>query len=171
MLILTLTACRRAPLPDKSHTFVGEAVCAKCHGGPLGNQVHEHWQGTAHARAWRDLAGERARVVAREMGVAGDPQTAASCLVCHSTGQDAPEALRLAMPAAEGVSCEACHGPGGDYAKKLVMPETREAHRHGLRPDPQASCPMCHEAEVAHLKPFDYKARWPLVAHALPKKP
>jgi hypothetical protein len=164
-----LPACRQT-LPDRPRAFVGAAACAKCHGGAEGNGIHEAWLGTAHARAWSDLAGARADSIAEGMGVTGRPPTAAACLECHSTGHAAPAGLKVALPPAEGVSCEACHNAGADYAKKLVMPDPREARRAGLRSDPREACASCHRAGVAHIRPFDYQARWPLIAHALPDK-
>lgn len=156
--------------PRRPHAYVGAAFCARCHGGEAGGFIHEDWQGTAHARAWLNLAGAMADSIAREMGVAGDPRQAGACLECHSTSHGAPAALRGTLTLAEGVSCEACHSAGAGYAKKLVMPEPREAHRAGLREDPEGACVTCHRAGVAHVKPFDHEDHWRRVAHRLPRR-
>lgn len=156
--------------PPRPHAYVGSEACAKCHAGADANRVQETWQGTAHAKAWQNLGSLRGGEIAREMGVKGKAQQAPECLECHATGQTAPPALRALISVEEGVGCEACHGPGADYAKKLVMPEAREARRHGLRPDPEASCTGCHRVGFAHIKAFDYATRWSLIAHALPAK-
>lgn len=157
--------------PPRPHAYVGSEACAKCHAGEGANRVHETWLGTAHAKAWQNLHSLRGGEIAREMGVEGDAQQAPRCLECHATGQGAPSELRQLLTVEEGVGCEACHGPGADYAKKLVMPEPGEARRHGLREDPKAACTGCHRAGIAHIKAFDYATRWPLIAHALPAKP
>jgi hypothetical protein len=168
LLCLFLLSCGGRPAPPRA--FTGAAACAECHGGPDGGQVQESWQGTAHARAWTDLAGVRGAEVAREMGLAGDPQIAAQCLECHSTGHGVPASLKAALPIAEGVSCEACHGAGADYIKKLVMPDPRQARSAGLNPEPRRACQGCHREGVAHIRPFKYEERWPVIAHRLPPR-
>lgn len=167
-LFILLLSCGKAPV--RPHAYLGSEACAKCHGGAKANGIFETWRGTAHARAWKDLASLRGGEIAREMGVEGPAQHASQCLECHATGQKDSPTQRALIGVEEGVGCEACHGPGADYAKKLVMPEPKEARRHGLREDPQDACVECHRPGVAHIKNFDYKTRWALIAHALPPK-
>ncbi len=72
-------------------SFVGDKACQTCH-----PREYEHWQTTAHARAYQTLA-DRQKT--------GDP----NCLACHTTGSGFPQE---AGHRHENVQCEACHGPG-----------------------------------------------------------
>jgi len=77
--------------------------------------VYLSWAATPHAKAVSDLE-ER-------------------CLACHAT-----EARKL--PA---VQCEACHGPGSDYAQPEVMIDPEKAAMAGLVRPNVVVCERCHE--------------------------
>jgi len=83
----------------------------------LGNQ-YAKWQTTKHAQAFTTLTTPEAKAAGAKVGVA-DPSTDHKCLICHTTGPGVkPE---------EGVSCEACHGPGADWKSKEVHGTDRKA--------------------------------------------
>ncbi len=91
--------------------FMGEKSCQDCH-----PREHEHWETTAHARAYWTLV---------ERNKASDP----SCLPCHTTGYGYFQDPRARF---EHVQCEACHGPGEAHPtvrKKLERPEEYECRR------------------------------------------
>ena len=96
--------------------YLGSAACGKCHSGPDSGYQHSVWRMSAHAGAWARLATPRARELAREGGLEGDPQKSPDCLRCHSTGaSEGPEAQMASFSPDEGVGCEACHGAGSEY--------------------------------------------------------
>jgi len=134
-------------------TFVGSYTCGKCHRGPEFGYQYSRWRRSAHARAWAVLATEKARQMARAMGVEEDPQRAARCLKCHTTaGAEPPEMLAASYEIDEGVGCEACHGPGSEYMAEAIMRDRRAARQHGLRVVSKETCQRCHEN--AHGRPF-----------------
>ncbi len=86
------------------------------------------WLEDPHAQAYRTLFGERSRAIFQRLGVADDRlQPLAgqqerfanyrdSCLGCHETNHQLAltrsHTDHVSLPAAEGVSCESCHGGG-----------------------------------------------------------
>ncbi len=142
--------------------YVGSDACGRCHRGPNFGYQHSIWRMSAHSRAWASLGTPRAREIARHKGLAGDPQSLPECLKCHTTGADAgPEAKLPSFSPAEGVGCEACHGPGSEYMAEAVMHDPRAARAAGLKPVGPETCKPCHGE--AHGKP--YEARVEQIAH------
>jgi len=91
-----------------------------------------------------------------------DPTTDTRCLLCHVTGSQDDEALfEPSYRPQEGVSCEACHGPGSNYATTEAMTD-REAFLDagGQIPD-EATCGTCHR----NSENFDWDEMWPEIAH------
>ena len=97
------------------------------------------------------------------------PEQSPVCQKCHIplTGA-APEV------AAEGVSCEACHGPGSLYRKLSVMVDREACVKNGLivfasQDAVKAKCLSCHEN--AHgMKDWDFAEAWEAVKHDKPGK-
>src|SRR5262245_54338242 len=89
-------------------SYVGSAKCKMCHNTPAKGEQWKIWSGTKHAQAFAVLATPAAADIAKKAGVTGNPQEAAQCLACHTTGAAAKAELRTAMKREEGVSCEAC---------------------------------------------------------------
>ncbi len=134
--------------------YVGSAACGQCHRGRQSGFQYSKWLLSPHSRAWAALGTERAKEIARENGVEGDPQRAAECLKCHSTGyQEGAEAFARSFSIDEGVGCEACHGPGSDYSPEAVMMDRIAARKAGLKEVTKETCAPCHEE--AHGKPFE----------------
>jgi hypothetical protein len=138
-------AASAAPAASPTAAYVGDAACARCHAA-----IHQSWAATAHARAATSL---------------GTGEAASSrCRACHATG-DAPSG-RAARP---GVGCEACHGPGADYAPEDVMRDPALARALGLRdlssPERRAAvCMRCHR-QSTRLAPFDPESAWARIRH------
>jgi YVTN family beta-propeller protein len=154
------------PLPGPK--YVGVEACATCHNTAAMNRQASHWRMSAHARAWATLATPAAFELAKKRGISEDPQRAAACLRCHATGQG-QEAGRLlpSFTVADGVTCEACHGPGSEYMNEPVMRDRIAAKRAGLLEPGPAVCAGCHKG--THDKPFDYAAGIKEIAH--PSRP
>lgn len=164
-LALILTGALKAGAEPPA--YAGSRKCAMCHKGERNNQVFERWQESRHAEAWKVLGTDRAAEIARDMQVEGDPREAASCLKCHITGHDASPERSQKLNREDGVSCEACHGPGAEYAKKPIMLDREKAIAHGLEADPAATCIRCHDTSLSHVKAFDYDERWERIAHSV----
>jgi len=94
--------------------YVGNAVCAECHGEEaIGNQM-KIWLASPHARAFSRLSSKKAEEIAKKNCIA-DPASDKRCLKCHTTGGG-----QSPVTAKEGVGCEACHGPGSEYHRPNV---------------------------------------------------
>ncbi|MCS7043201.1 MAG: hypothetical protein NZR01_10450 [Bryobacteraceae bacterium] len=142
-------AIREADAPG----VIGSAACGSCHNGLDHGHQYDVWRRSPHARAWAVLATPRAAELAREMKVEGDPQHSPACLRCHAVGGRTEE----------GVGCEACHGPGKNYATDAIMRDPEAARAAGLKRGSLADCMSCHNP--AHGRTFNAAEAWKLIAH------
>jgi hypothetical protein len=146
--------------------YVGSQACRQCHNdGPQGG-AWVSWLRSGHAHAYWRLAGDWALYLARlrpHYSDLEDPISDRRCLLCHVTGQQDDNALTDAsFRMEEGVSCEACHGPGSLYIDPEIMSDRhRFLANGGVVPD-AATCRGCHR----NSERFDYDAWWPKIAHA-----
>jgi YVTN family beta-propeller protein len=152
--------------PPAGPKFVGLAACGRCHNTAMMNRQLDHWRLTGHSRAWAVLAKPKAFEIAKTRGLAAAPQQAPECLKCHSTGygQD-PGRFRTGAYVSDGVTCEACHGPGNDYMAEAVMRDRLAAKKAGLVHPASASCAGCHNG--SHDKPFDLGMALKKIAHPM----
>jgi hypothetical protein len=119
--------------------YVGPDTCAACH--PTAAAT---WSASGHAHAVATL---------REHQASANP----ACLNCHVTGLGHPGGWAGAStPALASVSCEACHGPGGDHA-------AAPAAGYGDLPADAAACVACHTHD--NSPEFRFADYWPKVAH------
>jgi hypothetical protein len=154
---------------EASHAYVGSEKCKMCHNSPAKGAQYTKWAESQHAKAWQTLASDAAKKIATEKGIA-DPQKAPECLKCHVTGHGAPSALLTdKYKVEEGVGCEACHGPGGDYWKMNVMKDPAAAKAAGLVAPTEETCKGCHNEGSPTFKGFDWKTYYPKVAHEYPE--
>ncbi len=157
------------------HKMVGAAKCKTCHSTPKSGQQFPKWKASAHARAFTDLAKPAAKAIAKKKGIA-DPQKSQECLDCHVTAQGKTEAEKAAttFKPEDGVSCEACHGPGGDYWKMATMKDLYakklDPAKVGLVVPTEATCTQCHNSKSPTFKGFDYKTYSAKIAHPVPAK-
>ncbi len=155
---------RRIPAPR----YVGSSVCRGCHSDPDGGGRYVHWLRSRHGHAYWRLAADWALFLGRLRPRYRDlesPITDDRCLLCHTTGaQDDDGLFAATFRREEGVGCEACHGPGSEYANPAVMAD-RDSFlaRGGVVPD-ERTCRGCHRASER----FDFATWWPRVAHPLP---
>jgi YVTN family beta-propeller protein len=141
-----------------AHKYVGAAQCGSCHKGPMMGYQYSVWRMSPHARAWGVLATPAAYERAAKKGVTGDPQNAPECLKCHTTAYGAAHMDTSTVD--EGVTCEACHGPGSDYMFDAVMRDKRGAMLGGLKMPGPETCLGCH-----HEPKFDPAAGMKMIAH------
>lgn len=95
-----------------------QPLCGTCH-----PEQYDAWKDTAHAKA------AMAPTFQEELKKSSDQ---AACLACHTTGFDSSSGEFMA----EGVTCEACHGP---YKEGHPKAETM------LMPMESGTCNVCHQ--------------------------
>ncbi len=147
--------------------YVGAAACKLCHKSELQGRQYPIWEASLHARSFANLGTDKAAEVGKAMGVT-NPAESPQCLGCH-----APLTAKAPELAAEGVTCEVCHGPGSAYRKLAVMQDKAKAAANGLAVFADAGaieayCLSCHQS--AHGKAFDFKAAWDSIKHPIPAK-
>jgi len=169
-LLVALAFAVPALAADPAHNFVGADKCKMCHNAAAKGAQFTKWTESPHSKAFAALASEEAKKIATAKGIA-DPQKAAECLRCHVAGQGVSAArLTEKYKIEDGVSCEACHGPGGDYWKMDVMKDQAKATAAGMILPDEKTCAGCHNADSPTFKGFDYKTALAKVAHPNPAK-
>ncbi|UCF33261.1 MAG: beta-propeller fold lactonase family protein [Phycisphaerales bacterium] len=144
--------------------YTGVMACAACHKGPMMGHQFSKWRMGKHARAYAVLGTSAGYEIAAKEGVKGDPQESAKCLKCHSTGAGHAAAdFTDGFDVGDGVSCEACHGPGSEYSLEAIMRDPRAAREAGLQEVNRQTCMPCHEN--AHGANFDYATAMEIIAH------
>lgn len=157
----------------KEAKYIGSAKCAKmCHKGEKKGKQYELWQQRKHARAFKILGTDTAKIVAKSTGIKKDPQKADECLRCHVTAFGVKkELIEKTCTNEEGVGCEACHGPGSEYRKLSAMKNHDKAVANGLVEQNEAVCTRCHNKESPTYKPFtSYEEEVKKIAHPIPEK-
>ena len=166
LLVLALAL----PADAAGHKYVGAAKCKMCHNSPAKGAQFTQWSESKHATAFATLASEESKKAAEAKGIA-DPQKAAECLKCHVTGHGSPaEMLGEKYKAEEGVTCEACHGAGADYATMAIMKDKAKAIEAGLVMPDEKTCTGCHNQESPTFKAFVFKEMVAKIAHPYPPK-
>ena len=155
--------------------YIGVKKCKMCHKGPKKGNIFETWQERSHSKAYATLASDESKEIAKKAGIEGDPQKAAECLSCHVTGYSASaDAKMKTLTLEEGVSCEACHGPGSVYKKSSIMKGinkgTMKGTDHGLIEPVKEVCVKCHNPKSPTYKEFVFEEAKKAIAHPLPKK-
>lgn len=133
--------------------FIGSRACRACHEGTERGHQYDVWRMSQHAQAWAVLSTKRATEIAAQTKLTSDPRAAAECLGCHAVGAEVEE----------GVSCEACHGPGKVYASDAVKCNAETARKAGRRVPTKQDCNECHRE--SHGKAFDLDAAWAADLH------
>jgi hypothetical protein len=156
----------------KEHAYVGASKCKMCHNMPTWGKLYDKWAATKHATAYATLANEQSKTIAKGMKI-DDAQKSPKCLVCHVTGYDAPAKLKgTTLTMEEGVSCEVCHGPAGDYLATHIKKDKALAKANGLILPTEALskqiCEKCHNKQSPTFKEFKYAEAVKLVEHHKP---
>lgn len=156
--------------------YIGAKACAECHSGQAMGHQFSKWRITAHARAYAALGRPEAKAIAERAGIPGEPQQATYCLGCHATAADTEEWEQLEdFHLQDGLQCEACHGPGSEYAYRDIMKDRERAMTLGLKVPDKETCLICHRHKGSHAavlgeRPFDLETAWQQIAHPLPHK-
>ncbi len=163
-LALTLTAYATAqtplapqPLPYQSpHQTLGTVTCASslCHGAIKtwhGSNVLQNeyitWSRTdKHAKAYNKLLNAKSQLIAKNLGLRQPAHESKICLECHA--HYVPEDRRgERFKMSDGITCEGCHGPAGQWIQSHVAPDATHAINigNGLYPadDAVARAKMC----------------------------
>ena len=163
-------------LMEKSHggaKYVGAKKCKMCH-----SKQYKSWAKTKMAKTFEVLKpGVRAEAKAKlKFDPKKDYTKDTTCLPCHTTGYGMPGGYRIpkagdsaAAKVAkinEGTTCEACHGPGGNFIKEHKKIMKKKSYTFDqlsavgqIRAD-EASCTVCHNKRNPTVKSdfhFDYK--------------
>jgi hypothetical protein len=157
----------------KEHAYIGISKCKMCHNMPKWGKIYDKWSATKHADAYTTLANKESKAIAKKMNI-NDPQKSDKCLVCHVAGYEASAKLKgEKYSMEEGVTCEACHGPAGDYVTSHIKKDNKkQAMADGLIiPTEELSkelCVRCHNKESPTYQEFKYKEAVKLVEHHKP---
>ncbi len=153
------------------HDYIGAEYCGMCHhGANKGNQL-EIWKKSKHAQAYKTLLTAQADKIAKEKGFKTPAAKTPECLKCHVTAYGVPaKFLGPRFKMEDGIQCEECHGPGGDYKNLSVMKNKQEAIAKGLEihTDLNKFCTKCHNSESPFYKKFDAEKMWAEIKHPIP---
>jgi hypothetical protein len=124
-------------------TYVGTAVCKKCH-----EDAYEVWEKTPHHEAYAKLVGPQKEGPSNR-------QFDAECIVCHTVGFGRQGGFTDAVktPHLENVGCESCHGPGSLHVKNPNDPEWQKRMNLAWWKDPDK--PLSAEEEKRRLGRID----------------
>lgn len=160
VLMITFSLTAMAQNNDEPE-YVGTKQCKFCHNKASEGSPYGTWKAANHSRAFSTLLGERAKEVAKEVGLETPPHESADCLRCHVTAYDAKtHQFPKAITKEEGVQCESCHGPASHHlaaGQVLRANKGNPAHRFKtvLKPD-EKTCVQCHNTESPTWKPEKY---------------
>ena len=119
--------------------YVGSTACVRCHKGLT----------TWHIDRWKDnkfVTMERVKK-AKDF-IQGDEEYRKKCYECHTTGYDEETGEYVE----EGVTCEACHGPGQLYVYFMSQGKVDEAGRLSKLGFSYEVCSKCHMARHHELR-------------------
>ena len=152
----------------KEAKYVGTIKCKTCHNTAKNGEQFKIWQGSNHAKAYENLKSDEAKKKAAVMGVK-DPLTSDKCLACHSTAAGKKN-IDTGFSAAEGVTCEACHGPGSEYKQMSTMKDRKLALAAGLILGNEKTCQNCHKKDTAgHTNKFTtFEKEFAKIKHPVP---
>ncbi len=162
-------------MENVSAKYVGVAACQTCHDKPHGGfALGEYgvWRDHYHADAFETLKKSYTKAFAKKRGV-DDPLTDWRCRKCHVTALGAPpERLAASYRDEDGVGCEVCHGPGGDYLNDhwpgTAGYEKRETLGFRVLRDIEERdqfCRSCHNPLSPTYKPFNVAAFSEAIRH------
>jgi hypothetical protein len=122
--------------------YVGSQKCIQCHAGLT----------YPHVERWLRIKFKSFDLVKKAPDyIAGDEEYRKTCLKCHTTGYD--EAT--GDYAEEGVTCEACHGPGETYSYFMEIgrvSEGRKIAKLGTYGTSYNACGPCHHTRGHEMR-------------------
>jgi Cytochrome c554 and c-prime len=158
------------------HAYVGAAVCGMCHHTEKQGKQLDIWKASAHAKAYETLKTAEADSIAKAKGLTTKAVESEACLKCHVSGYNVDASLKGdKFKMEDGVQCETCHGPGGDYKTLKVMKSKDDAIANGLlfyntEADRVALCKDCHNSEspTFNEKTANFTEMWDKIKHTIP---
>lgn len=122
--------------------YVGLTKCATCH-----FDQYKTWKTSAHGKAFEILPTKY--------------RQDAECLKCHTTGYGHKSGFKDASNAnLAGVSCEVCHGPGGEHVKNALMIVDKGITEEGMNRVHSSierlavdQCIKCHVSKAHKMHP------------------
>lgn len=166
--------------------YIGAAKCKNCHQSKESGDQYGVWQKEKHAKAYEELASDKAKAYGKERGV-DEPQKSDKCLKCHVTAFGEPkEKLHRSFDPKLGVQCETCHGPGENHLKARMAAAAAEEGKADAKkeaayskiPDDEIeknptmkTCLKCHNEESPGFKPFCFHKFVGEIRHLNPQKP
>ncbi len=149
---------KESPFREPEHQYVGVKKCKICHKvKKIGGEQFQVWEKSKHAKAYETLGTEEAKKIAKERGI-DNPQEDGRCLKCHTLAFGVDKKwVTEDVTKEEGVSCEACHGPGADYKDKKIMQDKQKAIEKGLVIPNETTCTACHNSESPTYEEFKYE--------------
>ena len=176
LLFLIPVALKAAPVESgKEPIYLGAQACGRCHDTADGGYQLSKWRVTAHAKAYAALALPAAKPITELSGITEEPQKAKQCLGCHATASETEDwEIAEGFHIEDGLQCEACHGPGSEYATMDIMKDKMLAMKNGLHLQSKEDCMICHRAKGSHdrvlkKKPFNVDEAWQAIAHPISK--
>jgi hypothetical protein len=149
---------------QKKFKYVGAKVCATCHDDEK-DSSYKIWEKSNHARAFVTLATPRALEQAEEAGVKEHPQKSEKCLKCHITGAGLDKSYFAdTYNKEEGITCEACHGPGSEYIDISIMEDKTKFLANGGMIPTEEHCLKCHGEPF-----FTFKEKFREIEHPIKK--
>ena len=156
-------------LSAQTFKYIGADKCKPCHNRVASGEQYNKWLKDPHSKALKTLSSQASMDYAKKNGIA-DASKEAKCLKCHSTYDLIDPNLRDGILATEGVTCEACHGPGSIYKAIPIMRDHAQSLKNGLIVPDKELCLKCHNKENPFFKEFNYEASLAIIAHANPAK-
>lgn len=149
--------------------YVGASKCKTCHKADKNGAQFGKWESGKHSKAYEVLKSDGAKKKAEVAGVK-DPLTDEKCLSCHTTAYSAKNKAS-SYKIEEGVSCEACHGPGSMYKKTTIMKDHQKSVEAGMvdKVD-EKLCLTCHKKDTpGHDGKFTtFDKEYAKIAHPVP---
>lgn len=158
-----------------SAKYVGVAACVPCHNKPHAGFAmgpYGAWRDHFHSSALETLSRPYSKAFAKKRGI-DDPVNDWRCRKCHVTAYGvSADRLGAKYRDEDGVGCEACHGPGGEYLNKHFGPgvNEQELRAMGFRVysdlnERDQMCRACHNELSPTYKPFNVEAFSAAIRH------
>jgi len=167
--ILVIFAFSMVAFAGDKPDYVGASKCKTCHKADKNGAQFGKWSKNKHSKAYEVLKSDEAKKKAEAAGVK-DPLKDENCLSCHTTAYTAKNKAKT-YKIEEGVTCEACHGPGSMYKKSSVMKEHKKSVEAGLvdKVDEKV-CADCHKKDTpGHKGKFTtFDKEFAKIAHPVP---
>lgn len=149
--------------------YEGLTACKTCHSkDSIGGTEYTKFATGPHGKAFETLKNDESKAIAAKMGIE-DASKSPKCLKCHVTAYGKEDQHGEKFKYEEGVTCEACHGPGEKYKPMPIMRDHEAAIKNGLIVPDKKVCIECHNEESPTYVPFDFAKKWAQIKHGKKK--